>query len=368
MTFSPLVAEKVERHYWELANKNYSHFVNPGFGVDKNGLPKGGAEATYVEAHKRAIDTAYAAGTRGGSIDDAMITEAMAEHFLTDAFAAGHVSTRRGSIEEFWDKKYPRFATRFVNNMVSDISEYLEKTATGVLAIAEIDDFKPKVRAQMDLVMDKQGKLTLGKLIGVIAHDYDNDHGLFFVNDVGFRWFGYGDSGLDHPLPDEIAKKNPGMPAHKDVALAAVNAGIDDVLRAYALGKSSKGLAGEELYSVVRQQSAPPAKPGPRFAAEQYMPRVDPDKDQGELVTEEDSIENLFETRIRRGKESYRELIVAGLNGGATGATLEEVMAGLPEVESVAYGAGHTRPRDAFKLGVLDPLRRDPIAYLKNSI
>jgi len=201
MTFSDDVTKAVENRYYALTNTNYAHFVNPGLGIDGRGMPIGGAGATYREAHERAIVTAFnaGAGAAGISMDDALITEAMSQHFLTDAFAAGHVSTQRGKIEKDWDARYPNFPFQIVNRISRDMAEILVENGEGVTtdALRETKEawFQKKVETKVRLMMSEKlatrGQLTLGKFIGLVAHDYDNEQGLSFVNHVGQH--GYGD-------------------------------------------------------------------------------------------------------------------------------------------------------------------------------
>ena len=52
--------------------------------------------------------------------DESLVGEALAHdgfacHFLTDAFSGSHARTPRSSIEDYWDKKVPKFDERLVN-------------------------------------------------------------------------------------------------------------------------------------------------------------------------------------------------------------------------------------------------------------
>ncbi|WP_217607512.1 hypothetical protein, partial [Chitinophaga sp. GbtcB8] len=38
----------------------------------------------------------------------------LAQHFLTDAFSAGHVRTQRGKIQRYWNGMYPGFVVNMI--------------------------------------------------------------------------------------------------------------------------------------------------------------------------------------------------------------------------------------------------------------
>jgi hypothetical protein len=362
MTFSGHVKKAVEDRYFALANKNYSHFANPGFGIDARGMPVGGAGATYREAHERAIAAAFAAGAAGMSLDDALIIEAMGQHFLTDAFAAGHVSTQRGKIEKDWDARYPNFPYQIINRIVRDMADFLVATGEEVGYYLPQKKVEAQVRTTLNEKLATKGQLTLGKFIGLVAHDYDNEHGLWLVNDAGHRWFGYGDGKLDRqPMGPFNKGEKPILP--REIMRMAVRAGVDDIRHAYTIGKSGKKLSFPDLSHAVRELSARPAFPSAFYAPEMYMPRLDPAEDE-EQVIDSDSIENLFETRIRRNRPSYRELIEESVRRGTIHDELQDIAKELPESQDVLWGAGTLHPKEAFTNTVIRPLEHDPIIYL----
>lgn len=364
MVFSDAVKTSVARRYYALADKNYAHFVNPGFGIGGNGMPIGGAGATYREAHERAITAAFNAGAAGKSMDGAQIIEAMGQHFLTDAFAAGHVTTQRGKIEKDWDARYPNFPYQITNRIVLDMADFLIRTGEDFGQYLPQKKVEAKVRKVLSKTFALKGQITLGKMIGLVAHDYDNDNGLWFVNRVGQRWFGYGDGNLDR---QPMGPREKGEKTHREIILMAVKAGIDDIRHAYAIGQSGKKLAFPDLSDAVRQQSAQPAFPGSFYAPEMYMPQLDPSVDQ-ERFTDSDSIENLFETRVRRNGPSYRELIQDNVRKGTIHDELKAIaddQDSLPETDDALFwGLAKLHPKEAFENTVIRPLEHDPATYL----
>jgi len=364
MTFSPYVKKAVEDRYYALANKNYSHFVNPGFGIDGRGMPIGGAAATYRDAHERAIAVAFGAGAGAAdkSMEDALITEAMGQHFLTDAFAAGHVSTRRGKIEKDWDARYPDFPYQIINRIVLDMADYLVRTGENLGYYLPQKKVEAEVRKTINEKLATKGQLTLGKFIGLVAHDYDNENGLWFVNHVGQHWFGYGDGNLDRqPMGPFQKGENP--LSHRQIIAMAVKAGVDDIRNAYSLGKTGKKLSFPDLSQAVRDQSASPAFPSALYAPEMYMPELDPAKDQEQII-DSDSIENLFETRIHRNGPSYKKLIEDSVRSGTIHDELQDISQDLPANQDALGGAATLHPKEAFENAVIRPLQHDPTLYL----
>lgn len=67
---------------------------------------------------------AYEAGKAHRPMDDALIADGFACHFLTDAFSASHARTPRLSIKEYWDKQVPGFDHKFQSWLVRRIDKY----------------------------------------------------------------------------------------------------------------------------------------------------------------------------------------------------------------------------------------------------
>lgn len=118
-----------------LTGTNISHFPNPETGDvtrptlekatrrDSSGTPVG-AFASYREAHEEALRLAQAAGRAHRPMDDALIAEGFACHFLTDAFSASHARTPRLSIKKHWDAKVPGFDKKLKRWLVRRIADY----------------------------------------------------------------------------------------------------------------------------------------------------------------------------------------------------------------------------------------------------
>lgn len=85
--------------YLKLAEKNEAHFApsNAAFvPATAAGRVSANHKTEWRKYHKKAIEAAVA-----GNKDMALMTNAFADHFLTDAFAAGHLINKRDMMEKF---------------------------------------------------------------------------------------------------------------------------------------------------------------------------------------------------------------------------------------------------------------------------
>lgn len=92
------VERRVRDRFLALGASNDDHFVAPGARgpateTDRPAARFGSAPRAYRQLHERALDEAWQVGRHGGDISRAMAREAAAQHYLTDAFAAGHLRT-----------------------------------------------------------------------------------------------------------------------------------------------------------------------------------------------------------------------------------------------------------------------------------
>ncbi len=83
--------------YLGLAAKNEPHFAPPNADlVTVSGQSTGDHKQSWEENHRKAI-----ASARAGNKDQAWMQNAFANHFLTDAFSAGHLFNKRDVMEKF---------------------------------------------------------------------------------------------------------------------------------------------------------------------------------------------------------------------------------------------------------------------------
>lgn len=85
--------------YLKLAEKNEAHFAPPSAGL-VTPSPAGAASSNHKtewrKHHKAAVDV-----SKSGNKDRALMTNAYGDHFLTDAFSAGHLINKRDVMEKF---------------------------------------------------------------------------------------------------------------------------------------------------------------------------------------------------------------------------------------------------------------------------
>jgi len=83
--------------FLDLAQKNESHFAPPDAGlVELSGVSSTNHKETWEHYHAEALKASQA-----GNLDEALALNAFGDHFLTDAFAAGHLINKRDLMEKF---------------------------------------------------------------------------------------------------------------------------------------------------------------------------------------------------------------------------------------------------------------------------
>ena len=243
-------ATEVERRVRDrlliLATANGDHFVAPGrldTAADRNG-PKSprfeSAGAAYRRLHEVALDEACRLGCCGGDQSRAMGREAAAQHYLTDAFAAGHLRTPVTAIRGFWHHRYPQFWQSLQRKVATDTAAALRELTRPARILP--DGFVyDRVHAAVQARTRGFPPITFGDLLARVFHDWDNSHGLTLQG--GGVLFG-----------DGLLEQGVG----EDLVIAAVRAGIDDVEVAYRLGASGSRLQGDALYQAVRSATGAP--------------------------------------------------------------------------------------------------------------
>jgi hypothetical protein len=193
--------------------------------------------------------------------------------------------------------------------------------------------------------------LSFGDIISKVAHDQDNDQGLWVVNDTGQTWKAYGDGHMYKRDPDNRTA---------EMTRLAVSLGVDDIRTAETLGAIDAGQAGRPpsvLFADVMSHAKSPAVPGNKFAPEQIIPRPDPSRvaDNGTQNWTASSFSDLWGLLIRTDqRETYGDLITAALRpNGAFFDMLASKADQVTEREKGFY------PRRAY-LEFLGRLQRDP--------
>jgi hypothetical protein len=240
------VERRVRDRFLTLATANGDHFVTPGrpdTAHDHNGPQPtrfDSALVAYRRLHEVALDEACQLGRCRGDESRAMAREAAAQHYLTDAFAAGHLRTPVTAIRHFWHHRYPRFWRSLQRKVAADTASALRELTRPARMLPDGFLYN-RTHAAVKARTRGFPPLTLGDLLARVFHDWDNSHGLTLQG--GGILFG-----------DGLLEQGVG----KQLAVAAVRAGIDDVEVAYRLGVSGSPLRGEALYRRVRSATGAP--------------------------------------------------------------------------------------------------------------
>jgi hypothetical protein len=127
------VERRVRDRYLMLAATNDDHFVAPGGITHKrhpgNPTPFGSAVLAHRYFHRLALEHACRLGRSHGDLSQAMAREAAAQHFLTDAFTAGHLRTPVAQIRRYWHSRYPNFWENLQLRLASDTASTLRELA-----------------------------------------------------------------------------------------------------------------------------------------------------------------------------------------------------------------------------------------------
>ncbi|MEO7735540.1 MAG: DUF4157 domain-containing protein [Kofleriaceae bacterium] len=360
------VMKSVSLRFKRLAAKNYEHFAHPDEKHPAPGGDRDSAGGSYHAQHERAIQLAYDAGRSSRDPAMAYAREAAAEHFLTDAFSAGHIRTPRKSINEFWNLRYPNFFKAFTGFMEDKVVTGLGQTGglpgRWFPAGVKRDGFhhlgiaKDGVHQQMRDKLAGLPPITFGDLLGKIIHDVDNENGLWVINDAGNKWKAFGDNQMSKHSGTRI------------ITTKAVALGVSDLDNARALGViDAKGVAktAPEICAAVKLLSLAPAAPrADKYAPEQLLPRPDPDRihDNGVQDWQAMTFKQLWTMAPRDDLPAltYGTQIEAAMKpGGAFYDNLDGIGQTLE-----ADGPFGLHPKAAFYKVFLEPFSRIPYIWL----
>jgi hypothetical protein len=337
--FSDAVKSAVRSRYQRLAANNTNHFAAPR-GRDKNGNPipsDVSAGSSYSSLHEFAIKLAYQAGRSGGTLQSPLAREAAAQHFLTDAFSAGHLRTPTAEIRQYWSTKYPLFWYNLRHKIALDTA--IEMTRGTVLTVH-------KAYVEILQVMEEQSRslpaITLGDLVALIFHDVDNAQGVRSVG--GSKVFG--DAHLDADT--------------ERLAITAIQAGNQDIAKAHEIGKTTTmEVPDADLFAQVRLVSSGSSD---RYAAELLLPKPAPDEDAQNWKAPD--IETLWDQKMLGSSgNTIGQVIAEQLQGGKLALQLVELAARFPASQAIVL-----RPREAYLRGFVARLANDPRAGILDMV
>lgn len=207
------------KRYLKLAEDNFSHFAPSDSAYLSFTSTKTNNKKEWERYHSKAIDV-----TRGGNktmIDKALAINAFGDHFLTDAFSAGHLVNKddlaqyfkslvmsSGKVNADGQKMFGNIAAKSFNGpLQSAFSKYETVEWKGVVFrpnINSVDRFKALLIGIMEKEPDVLGNTMVAKLV----HDALNTHsgGVPVNNLVGDKWNLTGDDTLNVANLDIIRK------------------------------------------------------------------------------------------------------------------------------------------------------------------
>ena len=337
-TFSEDVKAAVFEKYQKLGAANASHFVAPV--GRKRGAPIPSAESTgskYLQYHEGAIDSADTAGRAGTPVDMAMAYDAAAQHYLTDAFSAGHLRTPIASIREYWGNKYPLFWYNLRHKIALDTGIELAKGHTVITNNRAYSGILGAVEAMAPTLP----AVTLGDLIGSIYHDVDNESGINIKG--GGKIFG--DKHLDAST--------------EKLAVDAIKASNNDITKAFDHGKTTAmPVPKKDLFKEVRKAGG---GSGTKYAAELMIPEPDP-KEPAQNWKASD-INKLWDQKfLGKTGDTVGDVISKRVQGGSIAIQLTALGDRFPVNQDVLFGQIQLHPRAAYLSGFVKKLQADPKA------
>jgi hypothetical protein len=113
--------------YTSLAEKNEGHFARPNAAIAPEsaaGKTAANNQSEWEKYHRIALDT-----SKAGDKDKALTVNAFGDHFLTDAFAAGHLINKRDVMEQFKaqlklepsGKEFTKDSKKFFDGIATDV-------------------------------------------------------------------------------------------------------------------------------------------------------------------------------------------------------------------------------------------------------
>jgi uncharacterized protein DUF4157 len=347
--FSDTVKGAVNERYQRLAAANTTHFAAPR-GRDASGAPnpspEGSAGSSYRSTHETALRLAFQAGQRHEAVDRAMAMEAAGQHYLTDAFSAGHLRTPVGDLRQYWGAKYPLFWYNLRHKMALDTAVRLNAQSTSLTTIVgTVNQMYEAISQQIEGMAASLPAVTLGDLLSKVFHDTDNANGLAIAGGNGAKV--YGDDNLDNADPHNQTRAR---------AQGAIRDGNADVQLAFRLGGEAGGsqpLPDAEIFGQVRARTSS----GDKYLAETRMPA--PAASEAPQNWQAGSLEELWSKTVTgtTGPTVGAKIIEALQPGHEIRDTLDDLANRFPETDS--RWSGDLQPRRAFRDGFLAPLVAD---------
>jgi hypothetical protein len=220
--------EATKKRYLKLAEQNYEHFSPaPVFkSLPRITTTKGDNKSAWERHHRSAIDAAQQIyldpenANRSVFLEWPLIINAFGDHYLTDAFASGHLINKEAMIAYFRSNFFTGRSLKSDANTFFD--KVAEKAFTGKVKAEfsklETEDWKvfPGVHPDIDRpgrfaavlkAVAEQEPDQIGNLAVKALHDRLNDDGIEVTNNAGSgTWHLYGDGMMDQKSLEIIRK------------------------------------------------------------------------------------------------------------------------------------------------------------------
>ncbi|MBB4634916.1 eCIS core domain-containing protein [Longimicrobium terrae] len=342
------VVAAVQERYNRRGAANDPHFVSPvAGGAVPPGTPPASAGGNYRALHEAALEMAYDSGRAGTPLARALAREAAAQHYLSDAFSAGHLLTAITSIRAYWGGRYPLFWYNLLHKIGLDTATAMNAQSAAITNVLSVSFLYGRIMGDINAMAASLPPITLGDMVARVFHDWDNEHGV----DVGGGRTVFGDNQLDNPAPSN---------ATRGLAQAAMRAGITDVRQAYTLGAAG-GTAVDRpaLFAAVRSGTG---ATGTQYAPETMI--LTPASTQPAHNWHAADLETLWTLPIVAGSTTtVGQAISAGLvPGGEMRRALDDLALRFP---TSSFGMN---PRAAYLGGFVGPLVANPLAGVRGII
>jgi hypothetical protein len=186
--------------YTKLAEKNAAHFSpsNPAI-LASAGTSTENNKSRWEELHAKAIVKA-----QQGKKDEALETNAFADHFLTDAFASGHMINKPDVMAKA-KAELVKGGTKFFDDVANAV--WADKPTADFVSTFETVEFKgvifrPNINSAgrfsklLQGINDKEPDVLANSIVRVV-HDVLNVAGVDVTNPRGDKWTVQGDAHLN---------------------------------------------------------------------------------------------------------------------------------------------------------------------------
>lgn len=341
--YSERIQNTIKERYYELAGDNFEHYLNPEQGDlgrstlekikrgkerDEKGKKKHpNLAGTYREYHEEAIVKAVKAGAEGRDLNEALISEGWAAHFLSDAFASGHLRTVRRDGAKHWDEKLPFFYDNMIGYLSEEVAKWIKAHSKNLIyRIPSLKTLLPLVRNKIKDKFKKLPRIGGGQAAyALLSHDYDNYRGVHVIIE-GKPMRLMGDTRLDQATMEQATK--------------AMHLSRGEVTQAYTMGV--QGTTADDVKLALQKEEL--------YAAEHLIPIIVPDENleyaDKSLQWENRTLAELF------GDHNFREAIKRFLELKAD------------DFEGVIAGLGGTE-RAALENTILKDIKERPVDLLK---